>query len=145
MPLVGVGRGAGGLQRTVDAVGRLADDLELVDRIGRGGRVEFHGSAPSLRPARRPSVRSTSFTLNAFSCGRLRAGEQLRRDRLRTARQLGFGRFDAPRLVRDAAQGDAARAVALDDRGDRDQREGIGGAVANLVVDVLAADRLAAA
>ena len=24
---------------------RLADDLELVDRIGGGGRVEFHGSA----------------------------------------------------------------------------------------------------
>ena len=53
-----------------------------------------------------------------------------------------LGRLDAPRLVRDAAERDAAGAVALHDGGDRDQREGIGGAVAHLAVDVRAADGL---
>ena len=58
---------------------------------------------------------------------------------------LGLGRLDAPRLVRHAAERDAPGAVALHDRGDRDQREGIGRAVAHLAIDLRAADRLAAA
>ena len=89
-----------------------------------------------------PSVRSTSGSLNAFCCGRLGAGEQPSRDGLCAARHLGLGRLDAPRLVRDAADRDAAGAVALHDRADRDQRERIGRAVAHLAVDVRAADRL---
>ena len=49
VPVVGVRRGAGRLERAVDAVDGLADDLQLVDRVRRGGRVEFHASALSLR------------------------------------------------------------------------------------------------
>ena len=52
--LIGVGRRAGGLQRAVDAVGRLADDLQLVDRIGRSGGVELHGSSSARRSWPRP-------------------------------------------------------------------------------------------
>ena len=43
VPVLRIGRGAGRLERAVDAVDRLADDLELIDRIGGGGSVEFHG------------------------------------------------------------------------------------------------------
>ena len=89
-------------------------------------------------------MRSTSGSLNALSWVGPGAGEQPRRDGLGAARHLGLGRFDAPRLVRHAAQRHAPGAVALDDGADRDQREGIGGAVAHLAVDVRAADRLAA-
>ena len=41
----------------------------------------------------------------------------------------------------DAADGEAARAVLAEDRGDRDQGEGVGGAVADLAIDVAAANR----
>ena len=43
--VVGVGCGPRSLERAVDAVGGSADDLELVDGIGGGGGVEFHGLA----------------------------------------------------------------------------------------------------
>jgi hypothetical protein len=51
--LIGIGRRAGGLARAVDAVDRLADDLQLVDRVGGGGCVEFHGIRPFAASARR--------------------------------------------------------------------------------------------
>lgn len=53
MMLVRVRRHAGGLERAVDAVDRLADDLALVDGIGTGGSVEFH-----VRPSCPPGWRS---------------------------------------------------------------------------------------
>ena len=53
VPLVGIRRGAGGFQRTVDAIGRKTDHLELVDRVERGGVFEFHGFSLSLRRAPR--------------------------------------------------------------------------------------------
>jgi hypothetical protein len=57
--LVSVRRAAGRLQRSIDPVYRLSDDLELVDWICGCGRVEFHGSAlASARMA--PSVRSAN-------------------------------------------------------------------------------------
>ena len=40
--LIGIGCRAGGLHCAVDTVGRLADDLELVDRISACGSREFH-------------------------------------------------------------------------------------------------------
>src|SRR3954452_13778579 len=55
-------------------------------------------------------------------CGS-RAGQQPRRDRLGTARHLGFGRLDAPRLMRHAAQSDSPCPVPLHDGCNRDQRE----------------------
>ena len=55
-----IGRGARGLELAVDAVVRLADDLQLVDRVLPGGGVELHGISPSLRPRwRRASARPT--------------------------------------------------------------------------------------
>ena len=42
---VSIARAAGGLERTIDAIGGLADHLELVDRVCRGGGFEFHVSA----------------------------------------------------------------------------------------------------
>ena len=45
VPLIRIGRGARGLEWSVDAVGRQADYLELVDRIERGGMFKLHGSA----------------------------------------------------------------------------------------------------
>ncbi len=49
MPFVGVHRPAGRLELAVDAVDRLADDLELIDRIGGCWRIELHGSTPCFR------------------------------------------------------------------------------------------------
>jgi hypothetical protein len=137
--LVGVGRGAGGLERAVDAVGRLADDLELVDRVGGGGGVEFHGQLLACSSTA-ASVRSASGSLKALSW----VGWAPASSRAVTALRLAasrLGGFDAPGLVRHAAERDAAGAVALHDGGHRDQREGIGGAVAHLAVDVRAAHR----
>ena len=37
VPFVGIGCGAGGLELAVDAIGWLADDLELVDRVDGAG------------------------------------------------------------------------------------------------------------
>src|SRR3546814_6782307 len=54
------------------------------------------------------------------------AREKGGRCRLRAARQLGVGLFASPRLVADAAERDAAAAVRLDDRANRNQRKGIG-------------------
>ncbi len=70
--LVGVRGGTGGLERAVDAIERLADDLHLVDRIGGFGFGEFHGLKPFFQLARAcariaSSVRSTSRILNALS------------------------------------------------------------------------------
>src|SRR5262245_10806520 len=48
MPLIRVGRGAGDLQRTVDTNDRLANDLELIDRVPMGRGCELHGVTPSL-------------------------------------------------------------------------------------------------
>ncbi len=88
------------------------------------------------------SVRSTSGTLNALSCVVRAPASSPAATRLGAARHLALGGLDAPRLVRHAAQRDAAGAVALHDRGDGDQREGVGSAVAHLAIDVRAADRL---
>ena len=139
VPVVRVGRGAGGLERAVDAIDGLADDLELVDGVLRGGLVEFHGQ-PFASARTEASVRSTSGTLNALSCVVRAPARSAGRDGLRAARHLALGGLDAPRLVRHAAERDAAGAVALHDRGDRDQREGVRSAVADLAVDVRAAD-----
>ena len=56
-----IGCGAGDLERTVDAIGRPADDLLLVDRVAAGGGVELHAARPSASTA--ASVRSTSGIL----------------------------------------------------------------------------------
>lgn len=53
VPLIGIDGFAGGLERTVDAVDGLADDLALVDRVRRGWCVESHRLIPSLRKERR--------------------------------------------------------------------------------------------
>ena len=135
VPIVGIGRGAGRLERAVDAVDGLADDLQLVDGIGGGGRVEFHESA--FRFGEDGGERALHQRhLECVVVRRARAGEQPGRDRLGAARQLALGGLHAPRLVRHAAQCHAAGAVALHDRGDGDQREGVGGAVAHLAIDV---------
>src|SRR5580700_6778471 len=63
---VGIKRGAGGLERAIDPVGRLADDLELIDGISFSRSVEQHGQ-PLTSFSTAPSVRSTNGTLNAFS------------------------------------------------------------------------------
>src|SRR3984885_10336679 len=65
---------------------------------------------------------------------RLGIGEEPRRNGLGAARQLRLGRPDAPWLVSDAAERHASGAVALHDGADRDQREGIGRAVADLAI-----------
>ena len=106
-----------------------------------GGSVEFHAQ-PFASASTEASVRSTSGTLNALSCVVRAPASSAGRDRLRAARHLALGRLDAPGLVRHAAQRDAARAVALHDRGDGDQREGVRSAVAHLAIEMRAADRL---
>ena len=125
----------------VDAVGRLADDLELVDRIVRGGRVELHGSAPRF---------------GQHGAERALGQRHLERVFVRSAWRRRAGRAStalAPRGISASAastrQGLGAtppsatrpRAVALHDGGDRHQREGVGRAVAHLAIDLLAADR----
>ncbi len=114
---VRVARRARGLERSVDAVDRLADDLQAVDRIGGGGSVEFHAfvSFASARPA--AMARSTNVTLKALPLGGLRAGEQPRRDRLGSLREFGFGRLHPPWLVRHATERHAATAIGLHDHG----------------------------
>src|SRR3954454_17336509 len=69
------------------------------------------------------------------------AGEQPRRDDLRPARHLGFGRLDAPRLMRHTAQRDAPCPIPLHDGCNRDQRECVRSAVADLAIDLLSTDR----
>ena len=65
VPLVGIWRGAGGLQRTIDAIDGMADDFELIDRVVVAGlsNLMTHILA-SLSTA--GEVRSTSCSLNAF-------------------------------------------------------------------------------
>src|SRR3954470_16037555 len=63
------------------------------------------------------------------------------RDDLRPARHLGFGRLDAPRLMRHTAQRDAPCPIPLHDGCDRDQRECVRSAVADLAIDLLSTDR----
>ncbi len=139
VPLIGVGRGAGGLERAVDPVVGLADHLHAVDRIGGGGRVELHGVlSPRFREDGGQRALDQRQLEGVVFGRRPRPGQQpapppprraaiaRRPPRLRQ----GFGA--------DAAEGDAAGAVGLDDRRDRDQREGIGRAVAHLAIDVLA-------
>ena len=56
VPLVGVGRGAGGFQRTIDAIDGFADHLQLVDRIGRWRECRISWlRLLSLPPAPRPA------------------------------------------------------------------------------------------
>ena len=54
--LVGIGRPARDLQRSVDAILRATDHLHPVDRVGAGGGFELHGLKPSSgkRPAPSP-------------------------------------------------------------------------------------------
>src|SRR5688500_8920092 len=67
MMLVGVTCSACSLQRPIDPVDGLADDLQLVDRIGGGGSFEFHARAPFASASTDARTRSTSFSLKAFS------------------------------------------------------------------------------
>ena len=53
-----------------------------------------------------------------------------------TAGDGGFGGFDAPGFMCDAADGNAAGAVWTDDGGNGDEGEGVGGAVADFQIDV---------
>ena len=55
---------------------------------------------------------------------------------LRAAGQEGIGFGSAPWLVGDAAYRDPARAVLVDGGGDRDEGEGVGGPIANLMVEL---------
>lgn len=50
MAFGGIGRLAGGLERAVDPGRRLADDLGLIEQIGLGGGIEFHGINSSPGP-----------------------------------------------------------------------------------------------
>ena len=52
VPVIGIRRGARRFEPTIDPVGGFADYFELVDRIGCGGLVEFHGSSPRFREHR---------------------------------------------------------------------------------------------
>ncbi len=133
---------ARGLERPVDAVVRVADDLQLVDGVGGGGLVELH-AACALSSARvAASVRSTRGSLKPVLVGGMGVGEQVFCDSLRAVRQGGVRRLHRPGLVRHAAEGDPPRAVRLDDCRDGDQGEGVGGAVAHLGVGLPAATGL---
>ncbi|MNN24452.1 hypothetical protein D3C81_1378860 [compost metagenome] len=68
-------------------------------------------------------------------CG---AGQQFLGQRFCALGHLPFGSFDAPGFGRDAAEGDPAAAVLLDHGRHRHQGEGVGRAVANLLVEVSA-------
>jgi hypothetical protein len=52
VPLIGIRCRSGHLEPAFDPVGGLADNLELVDRIGGCWRVEFHGSGPRVSDRR---------------------------------------------------------------------------------------------
>ena len=61
--------------------------------------------------------------------------------RLRPSRQSSIGSFSAPWFVHDPTDRDATGAIGLNDGADRDESEGVRGAIANLTIDVLAAYR----
>ena len=86
-------------------------------------------------------MRSASDSLNAFSRVGFASASKCAATGPGAARHLGLGSLDAPRLVGNAAECHAPGAVALHDRGHRDQRKGIGSAVAHLAIDLRAADR----
>ncbi len=65
MPFIGIGRGAGDLCRSVDAIMRNSDYATAIDGICRGGLVELHGRASFWRK-RDASVLAVSCCLNAF-------------------------------------------------------------------------------
>ena len=81
------------------------------------------------------SVRSTSGTLNAFSCVVRAPATSADATALAPRGILALGGLDAPGLVRHAAQRDPAGPIALDDRGDGDEREGVGRPVAHLAIE----------
>ena len=87
------------------------------------------------------SARSTRATLKSVLIGWTRIRQKSIGRCSRPIRQFGVRRFDAPRLVRDTADGDTASSVRLDNSSDRYEREGVGCAVTDLAVDMLAADR----
>ncbi|MNC06374.1 hypothetical protein D3C75_538840 [compost metagenome] len=62
MPLVGIMRGAGGFQRAVDTVMRLADHVKLVDRVLFGRIFRFHRLIPSLPSVPRRGCASPAAT-----------------------------------------------------------------------------------
>ncbi len=67
MAFIGIGRGARGLERAVDAVGGAAHDLHLVDGVGACGRVELHGAYPFACAITDAKVRSARAILNRLS------------------------------------------------------------------------------
>ncbi len=104
------------------------------------GVSNFMGSTLCLRQHRGERSLDQRQFVGIF-VARLRAGKERRGGRLGAARQFGIGRRDAPRHVPDPAERNMPAAVAPDHRADRDQREGVRGAVADLVIDVGAAGR----
>ena len=50
MAFGGIRRLAGGLERAVDPGRRLADDLGLIEQVGLGRGIEFHGISSSPGP-----------------------------------------------------------------------------------------------
>src|SRR5687767_2462078 len=70
------------------------------------------------------------------------AGQEAGGDGFGATRQLTLRDLHAPRLVRHAAQGYAAGPVPLHDSGHGDQREGVGGPIPHLAIELRAAHRL---
>ena len=120
----------------------LADDLELVDRVGGGGSVELHGSAPRLGQHRGERA------LGQRQLERVVVGRLARRRAAAPSTALApRGSSASAASTRHglcATPPSATRpaAVALHDGRHRDQRERVGRAVAHLAVDLRAADRL---
>ena len=141
VPFVGVGRVARRLERTINTICGVTDDLEVINRIGRCGSVEFHGSA--FRFGQNGTERAfNEGQLERVLLGGSRALKQASSDSLRTVAHFGLCRLDPPRLVRNASDCHTAGTVRMNDGANRNKSECIGCAITDLSVDVLAADRL---